>query len=664
MDPFPNLDQQANPFFITNHDNPGIVLVSHPLLGESNYSTWRRAMTIALNAKNKLGFVDGSIPKPQIGDVFHQSWLRNNSIVSSWILNAISKYLTSTVIYCSSAAEMWSVLKDQFHQKDGPKVFQLKRDLLACTQGNLSVSAYYTKIRSLWEELSEFKPAYQCNCGGAQPLVEFMNKDHMITFLMGLNEQFSQVRGQILLMDPLPNISAAYSMILQEEKQREVGSSQLSNAQHQNLGKQKDTDMSPITHLQQFACAIQAIAAGKQKAYPKKDRPMCSHCGGIGHTVEKCFKLHGYPPGHKKGKPIASVNQVGESSATSSSSQGNGGFTNTQFQQMMTYIQQHMAQASTSDNPFMDNSTVGMSCSLLEPFFTPSSSTWIIDSGASAHICHDLSLFNNYSSLQNKFVFLPNQTRVQVVGSGTVTLGDHFLLHNVLYIPTFKMNLISLSSLLSRDKFQVVLSNQRCVIQDPQLSRTIGKGNLSHGLYLLEAIHDQTPHTNKQFFPSSQSNFHVPLDSVNVVCNKSTHLANLWHSRLGHLSDKMLHVLSSKAHFLVPADFSSHSCNVCPISKFKRLPFTSNTSFAALPFDLIHVDVWGPYNQTTHDGYSYFLTIVDDHNRFTWINLIKSKYDATVQLKRFIIMVHTQFKTTIKTIRSDNAKELALTEFL
>jgi hypothetical protein len=373
-------------------------------------------MTIQLNAKNKLGFVDGSIPKPQTGDVFHQSWLRNNSIVSSWILNAISKDLTSTVIYCSSAAEMWSVLKDQFHQKNGPKVFQLKRDLLACTQGNLSVSAYYTKIRSLWEELSEFKPAYQCNCGGAQPLVEFMNKDHMITFLMGLNEQFSQVRGQILLMDPLPN------------------------------------------------------------------------------------KLHGYPPGHKKGKPIASVNQVGESSATSSSSQGNGGFTNTQFQQMMTYIQQHMAQASTYDNPFMDNSTVGMSCSLLEPFFTPSSSTWIIDSGASAHICHDLSLFNNYSSLQNKFVFLPNQTRVQVVGSGTVTLGDHFLLHNVLYIPTFKMNLISLSSLLSRDKFQVVFSNQRCVIQDPQLSRTIGKGNLSHGLYLLEAIHDQTPHTNKQFF--------------------------------------------------------------------------------------------------------------------------------------------------------------------
>ncbi|MCI44911.1 receptor-like serine/threonine kinase, partial [Trifolium medium] len=83
MDLNQNLDQQANPFFITNQDNPGIVLVSHPLLGESNYSTWRRAMMIALNAKNKFGFVDGSIPPPQIGEPLHQAWFRNNSIVSS-----------------------------------------------------------------------------------------------------------------------------------------------------------------------------------------------------------------------------------------------------------------------------------------------------------------------------------------------------------------------------------------------------------------------------------------------------------------------------------------------------------------------------------------------------------------------------------------------------
>ncbi|MCI63670.1 receptor-like serine/threonine kinase, partial [Trifolium medium] len=64
--------------------------------------------------------------------------------------------------------------------------------------------------------------------------------------------------------------------------------------------------------MQQFAFAVQALTAGKPKTNPKKDRPLCAHCGGIGHTMEKCFKLHGYPPGHRKGKPIATVNQVGE----------------------------------------------------------------------------------------------------------------------------------------------------------------------------------------------------------------------------------------------------------------------------------------------------------------------------------------------------------------
>ena len=31
----------------------------------------------------------------------------------------------------------------------------------------------------------------------------------------------------------------------------------------------------------------------------KKDCPMCSHCGVAGHTVEKCYRVHGFPPGFK-----------------------------------------------------------------------------------------------------------------------------------------------------------------------------------------------------------------------------------------------------------------------------------------------------------------------------------------------------------------------------
>ena len=42
-------------------------------------------------------------------------------------------------------------------------------------------------------------------------------------FLMGLNESYSAIRGQILLMNPLPDVAKAYSSIVQEEKQRSLG---------------------------------------------------------------------------------------------------------------------------------------------------------------------------------------------------------------------------------------------------------------------------------------------------------------------------------------------------------------------------------------------------------------------------------------------------------
>lgn len=43
-----------------------------------------------------------------------------------------------------------------------------------------------------------------------------------------------------------------------------------------------------------------------------------------------------------------------------------------------------------------------------------------------------------------------------------------------------------------------------------------------------------------------------------------------------------------------------------------RLPHHASTSFA-----LIHIDVWGFYRVPTHDGKRYFMTVVDDHTKFT-----------------------------------------------
>lgn len=74
-------------------------------------------------------------------------------------------------------------------------------------------------------------------------------------------------------------------------------------------------------------------------------------------------------------------------------------------------------------------------------------------------------------------------------------------------------------------------------------------------------------------------------------------------------------------------------------------------------FELILVDIWGPYRQPSLTGASYFLTIVDDFSRSTWTFLMKLKSQAVSFLRKFFIMVKKQFQTNIKILRSDNGSE-------
>ncbi|RVW71037.1 hypothetical protein CK203_057828 [Vitis vinifera] len=61
-----------SPFFLHNRDHTGVVLVSH-YLTDSNYNTWTHAMIVALIAKNKIGFIDGSIPHPTTNDLLYNA---------------------------------------------------------------------------------------------------------------------------------------------------------------------------------------------------------------------------------------------------------------------------------------------------------------------------------------------------------------------------------------------------------------------------------------------------------------------------------------------------------------------------------------------------------------------------------------------------------------
>ena len=59
----------------------------------------------------------------------------------------------------------------------------------------------------------------------------------------------------------------------------------------------------------------------------------------------------------------------------------------------------------------------------------------------------------------------------------------------------------------------------------------------------------------------------------------------------------------------------------------------------------------------THNGYRFFLTIVDDNSRMTWVYLLKFKSDVFHILQSFLSLVQTLFKKQVKRVWSDNETE-------
>lgn len=96
----------TSPYYIHPSDNPGMRLVSDKFDG-NGYGDWKRSMIISLSAKNKLGFVDGSIVKPSAESVEFKAWGRCNSMLISWILGVLDHNLDRSVLYFSTAREIW-----------------------------------------------------------------------------------------------------------------------------------------------------------------------------------------------------------------------------------------------------------------------------------------------------------------------------------------------------------------------------------------------------------------------------------------------------------------------------------------------------------------------------------------------------------------------------
>ena len=94
------------------------------------------------------------------------------------------------------------------------------------------------------------------------------------------------------------------------------------------------------------------------------------------------------------------------------------------------------------------------------------SDSWIIDTGATDHMVHSVSQFTTITSIVNTYVYLPNGDQALVTHVGIVHISSTLVLKDVLCVPSFGFNLISVSKLTKTLFCCLIFFGNCCFIQD------------------------------------------------------------------------------------------------------------------------------------------------------------------------------------------------------
>lgn len=391
-----------HPLYLHHSDQPGAILVSQPL-EEDNYTSWIQSMTMALMIKNKKGFVDGSLKRPtEEGDEQFQ-WERCNTLVKTWLLASMSKPISNSVIHIRDARGIWLELQERFSHVNTVQLFHIENEIHDCEQGANSVSAFFTKLKGLWDEREAVCEIPPCTCDAAQAIKTYMESQKTMKFLMGLNENFASVRSNAVAMDPLPTANKAYSMALRHEKQAEASRGKITpqpeaaafvvrrGTRDQDFGEAKCEKCNKNNHLTKNC-----------RAHLK-----CTFCNGRYHTFEYCRKRKALMEGGQSSSKGANVNAV------------NFPFSRQECKEILDMLNKNKAASvnQVGNVPHLEELS-GKAFSFGS--HQNKENVWILDSGASDHIIYNPSLLTSLTPVMNKYVRLPDGTSALVTHIGRV----------------------------------------------------------------------------------------------------------------------------------------------------------------------------------------------------------------------------------------------------
>ncbi|CAL9022957.1 unnamed protein product, partial [Prunus brigantina] len=350
-------------------------------------------------------------------------------------------------------------------------------------------------------------------------------------FLMGLNDVYAGVRGQILLMDPFPAVNKAFSLITQDEKQRAVSTHALGKTPATDAAafavhgpRHSGRNFSPKNpHLKCERCDATGHTSDTCREHLK-----CDYCGWRRHTIDQCRKLKkaqsiggNSDPQGRRGSFSPSVHQV-DATPVATAAPPSYNLTAAQYQSFLALLNQNKPTV-LANHVSTASSTSDLSGNTLCASAFGGGLNWIFDTGATDHMVCSPQLLTTCTPVSNRQVYLPDHALVNVTHIGTIHFSDDFILHNVLCVPSFRLNLISVTKLTKSSSCLAMFTNESCIIQDRRSGKMIGTGTERDGLYYLDTAKT------------------AGCNSVSALVTPSS---QLWHQRLGHLSNKSLRAIS------------------------------------------------------------------------------------------------------------------------
>ncbi|KAL2933218.1 Long chronological lifespan protein 2 [Bienertia sinuspersici] len=196
----------------------------------------------------------------------------------AWIVNTLDVSVCSTVRFPDHVKTLWNDLRDRYSLGNGPRILELKSQIVDCKQRGRPMAIYLGELRKLQDELASYCKIPSCMCTAASEYAKIGESELLHQFCIGLDsKKFGSVVSTLLMMDPVPPLNVAYAKVVADERKQTVSEAHDS---HSEVA---------------IGFAASGSAPFRSARSGSGDGRVCEHCGRRGHDKDKCFELMGWP---------------------------------------------------------------------------------------------------------------------------------------------------------------------------------------------------------------------------------------------------------------------------------------------------------------------------------------------------------------------------------